>query len=184
MTDAEPSRNVWPLACPTPGPTWTPLGLADSVFNGLATASFKAPPNAALLLSAPNSRTGPDAAEVEVRIIGAAVATPGTAPTSAVIVSGNPASVIPDTSSAATPAIPSASRFTDPVIEPKIPMTATRYIAETAITATEAVVRRRCTTSSRRLNTRNRLAEAAIAEPGLIPAPLRARRSRHVRLGG
>ena len=36
------------------------------------------------------SRTGPDAVDVEVRIIGAAVATPGTAPTSAVIVSGNP----------------------------------------------------------------------------------------------
>ena len=159
-------------------------GFSDRVFSGFCTASFNAPPNAALLASAPNNRTGPDAVDIEVRIIGAAVATPGTAATSAVIVSGNPASVIPDTSSAATPAIPSASRFTDPVIEPKIPMTATRYIAETAITATEAVVRRRCTTSSRRLNTRKRLAEAAIAEPGLIPTPRRARRSRHVRLGG
>ncbi len=76
--------------------------------------------------------------DAEDRIIGAAVATPGTAATSAVIVSGNPASVMPDTSSAATPAIPSASRLTDPVIDPKIPNTATRYIAETAITAIDA----------------------------------------------
>ena len=147
-------------------------------------ASLRAPPNAAMFASAPNSRTGPDAVDADVRIIGTAVATPGTAATSAVIVSGNPASVIPDTSSAATPAIPSANRLTDPVIDPKMPNIATRYIAETAITAIDANVRRRCTASSRRLNTRSRLAAAVIAEPGVIARPPTARRNRPDRPAG
>ena len=88
---------------------------------------------------------------------------------------------MPDTSRAAIPAIPSASRLTDPVIDPKMPNTATRYIADTAITAIEAIVRRRCTASSRRLNRRSRLAAAAIVEPGLTPAPPISRRNRAVR---
>src|SRR6201996_3633935 len=121
--------------------------------------------------SAPNNRTGPDDVDADIRIIGAAIATPGTAATSLVTSSGNPASVIPDTSNEATPAIPSASRLTDPVIDPKMPNTATRYIADTAITAIDAIVRRRCTASSRRLNRRSRLAAAPIAEPGLTPEP-------------
>ena len=154
----------------------------DSVPAAATTASFRAPPSSALLLSAPNSRrTAPRTRRrvgTDIRIIGAAAATPGTAATSAVIVSGNPASVMPDTSRAAMPATPSASRFTDPVIDPKMPNIATRYIADTAITAIEAIVRRRWTASSRRLNTRSRLAAAAIAEPGLSPGPPRSRRNR------
>lgn len=148
------------------GPTWTASGVEDSACTGRVTASFRAPPSAAVLASAPSSNTGPVGVDAEVRIIGAAVATPGTAATSASIVSGNPASVMPDTSSAATPAIPSASRSTDPVIEPKMPNIATRYVAETAITAIDASVRRRCTASSRRLNTRSRLAAADILTRG------------------
>jgi hypothetical protein len=78
---------------------------------------------------------------------------------------------MPDTSSAATPAIPSDSRVTEPVIDPKIPNIATKYVAETAITAIEANVRRRCTASSRRPNTRSLLAVAVIADPGLTRRP-------------
>ena len=106
VTSPEPSWNLSPLPWPTAGPTWTPSGVCDSSSTGRATASFKAPPNSALLLSAPNSRTGPDGVGADIRIIGAAVATPGTAATSAVIASGNPASVMPDTSSAAMPGDP------------------------------------------------------------------------------
>ncbi len=122
--------------------------------------------------------------DADVRIIGTAAATPGTAATSPVIASGNPASVIPETSSAATPAIPSANRLTDPVIDPKMPNIATRYIAETAITATDANVRRRCTASSRRLNNRSRPAAAVIAEPGLISRAPTACRSQPGRPAG
>src|ERR1700704_4435734 len=118
-----------------PGPTWTPSVASDSSSSGRETASLKDPPNSALLLSAPNSRTMPDAVGADILIIGAAVATPETAGPWAAIVSGNPASVIPDPSSAAMPAPPLASRLTDPVIDPKMPNTATRYIADTAITA-------------------------------------------------
>ena len=181
VTSPEPSWNLSPLPWPTAGPTWTPSGVCDNCFTGRATASFRAPPNSALLASAPNNRTGPDGVCADIRIIGAAAATPGTAATSAVIASGNPASVMPDTSSAATPATPSANRFTDPVIDPKMPNTATRYIADTAITAIEAIVRLRWTVSSRRLNRRSRLAAAVIVEPGLTPAPPTSRRSRAVR---
>lgn len=128
-----------------------------------------------MLASAPSSSTGPDGVDADARIIGAAVATPGTPATSASIESGNPPSVMPDTSSAATPAIPSASRPTDPVIDPKMPKIATKYVAETAITAIDANVRRRCTASSRRLNTRSLLAAAASLKPrrapGLTPRP-------------
>ncbi len=120
----------------------------------------------------------------DVRIIGTAAATPGTAATSAVIVSENPASVMPDTSSAAMPAIPSDSRLTDPLIDPKMPKIATRYIADTAITAIEASVRRRCTASSRRLNTRNRLAAAVNVEPAFIARAPTARQRRPDRLAG
>ena len=67
------------------------------------------------------------------------------------------------------------------VMDPKMPKTATRYIADTAITAIEAIVRRRCTASSRRLNRRSRLAAAAIVAPGLTPAPPISRRNRAVR---
>src|ERR1700753_3450056 len=128
--------------------------------------------------SAPNNRTGPDDVDADVRIIGAAIATPGTAATSLVTASGNPASGIPDTSSEAMPAIPSARRLTDPVIDPKMPNTATRYIADTAITAIDAIVRRRCTASSRSVYTRSQLAAAPIAEPALTPGPPTARSKR------
>ena len=91
------------------------------------------------------------------------------------------------------PATPSASRLTDPVIEPKMPNIATRYIAETAITAIDAIVRRRCTASSRRLKTRSRLAAAAIvglrldcsSRPRrLTPEPPTPRRNRADRPAG
>ncbi|PQM46859.1 hypothetical protein C1Y40_02974 [Mycobacterium talmoniae] len=61
--------------------------------------------------------------------------------------------------------------MTDPVIEPKMPNTATTYSAETAITAIDAPVRRRCTTSSRRLNTRSRLPAAAATRAGFTAGP-------------
>lgn len=173
MTDPEPSWNVSPFLWPTAGPTRTP-SCAVGVCTCTPIASFSAPSRARLRSSAPNSSTGSVAVGADIRIIGAAVVTPGTLATSASTASGNPASVTPETSSAARPATPSASRLTDPVIDPKMPRIATRYIADTAITAIEAMVRRRCTVSSRRLKTRSRLAAAA----SLTPAPPTSRRSR------
>ncbi|GAB1812630.1 hypothetical protein MUNTM_16670 [Mycobacterium sp. MUNTM1] len=67
--------------------------------------------------------------------------------------------------------MPSASRLTDPVIDPKIPNTATKYVAETAITAIDADVRRRWVASSRRLNTRSLLAVAVIADARFTRRP-------------
>src|ERR1700721_119712 len=99
--------------------------MAGCASGGAPTASLRALFNAAEVASGPSSSTGPEAVGEGVGSIGPAGATPGPAATPAVIVSGNPASVMPDTSSAAMPAIPSASRLTDPVIDPKMPNTAT-----------------------------------------------------------
>ena len=78
--DRRPSRAGTCRPCggrPRARPGHRPAS-ADSCSTGRATASFKAPPNSALVLSAPNSRTAPDGVGADIRIIGAAIATPGT----------------------------------------------------------------------------------------------------------